>query len=110
MPYLNSDLKAGKCDDEDHGTYLRCDICKKVEECTDEHFNVKFHIWKPAWRGRSMPETGILCLACMKRVTPLVCITLRDIDELNLHINKLRKAINEKRRAENDGAASGNAG
>ena len=91
MPYLDVD------EDGTVGGYItKCDRCGKVENTKDETFDVKRE-WDKIFYRRPQPRIGVLCYECSKAVTPLVYV-LRDIDELKLYVNKLERAINDKRK------------
>ena len=105
MPYINDD---GSLDDV-RGEITKCDRCGVIEKTDDRTSDITcFWRWT-IFRGRMMPDFGVFCYECAKKITPVIQ-TLRDIDELSLYVNRLKGAINVKRRNQNNRPASRNAG
>lgn len=101
MPYL-----------DESGEILECDRCGIVAPYTDKLHEITFDLWqKTIFRRRMVPDFFIntFCYKCAIEITPLV-YRARDIDEVNLFINHLMRAINEKRRNQNHRATSAHAG
>ncbi len=93
MPFINENGTI----DEYEGALTKCDKCGKIEKTQDESWEI-YHFWDyEIFRGRHNLHLGVFCLECTKKMTPWVYV-LRDIDELKLFVNKLERAINEKRK------------
>jgi hypothetical protein len=93
--------------DGDVGELLTCDRCNVDFNFYDDDA-AAFHaqrFWQTEiFQGRSIPRelAGChFCLSCVRTMTPFV-YALRDIDETNLFINKLQKAIYERNRNKNN--------
>lgn len=83
--------------DGELGEVIRCDRCRKVHDYDHSDFEIRLNIWGPLFKGRPWPDFGgDFCEECAKEITPLV-FQLRDVDELKLFVNKLERAIREKR-------------
>ena len=101
MPYL----------DGGEGYITKCDRCGIIEDTKNETLRITMDYWEQIiFKGRGKPKLGVFCYECTKSITPIVH-RLRDIDELNIFINKLERAINEirKQRVKDDRAASSHA-
>lgn len=95
MPYIDID------DDGFVGGYItKCDRCAIIEETKKETINLK-DFWRYViFRNRQNPDIGVFCYECAKAITPMMYV-LRDADELRLYVNKLGRAISEKRKQRN---------
>lgn len=87
---------------DDTGDRIKCDRCGKIHDWKHGDFEIR-EAWGCIWRGRQWkPEMcKDFCRDCAIAVTPAVQ-QLRDIDELNLFINKLKRVINERKKAIRD--------
>ena len=118
MPYINDD---GSIDNV-LGYIIKCDLCGFIEKVFDaktdtyvgrheEHSDLENGIYFlfSGCRGPDLPEA--ICVDCMKRILPSLH-RLRDAIELDIFVNRLGKAINEKRKQgnTNNRATSHNAG
>jgi hypothetical protein len=107
MPYINEDGSI----DKNCGYIQKCDRCGKVERIYDEkndcfvgegesiyELNEEIRL---LFKGvRKSDISGIYCFNCLKLGFPNYH-KLRDIIELNIFINKLKGAINERRQQSN---------
>lgn len=104
MPYVDPDgLLVPECLD------IICDRCG-----AREHMALSSNITS-YWRGEIYAKRhkdffhhATYCKACAVHLTPYV-YRMRDIDELTMYVNKLERAIREKR-TQNNRATSANAG
>ena len=95
MGYINEDGSPDK-----YGGYItKCDRCGKIEQTQDETLLIQNHWYGLFYRlpKRYLEIIDAFCLECTQAVTPLI-YRLRDIDELDLSLNKLTRAINERRK------------
>lgn len=104
MPWVDPDcLLVPECLD------IICDRCK-----TREHYEAGHRItdyWRSEIyfkRHKDFFHHATYCKACAVHLTPYV-YRMRDIDELTMYVNKLERAIREKR-TQNNRATSPNAG
>lgn len=82
---------------DEEGEHYRCDRCGAEYDYDQEKHDIeKFWGWT-IFNNRPKPRFADFCHKCAKEVTPLV-YALRDVDELTIYVNKLERAINEKRR------------
>ena len=104
MPYLNEDGSI----DELKGYLHKCDICGAVERMndeatglaigrSDEHYRIYHEIISLFTGVRSPGLPDVLCIECMKKLMPNI-YELRDAIELDIFVDRLGRAINEKRR------------
>jgi hypothetical protein len=87
---------------DEEGDFYQCDRCKinfsiyfdeeYDEGVTPSHWPLLEHLYAK----RQKPNVGDFCKKCEREIRPLIFI-LRDIDEVTTFLNKLKKAINEKR-------------
>ncbi len=104
MPYVDPDsLLNPPCND------IICDRCK-----TREDYTVGQEI-RGYWasgiyfkRHKDFFHNATFCKSCLLQLTPSV-YKMRDIDELTMYVNKLERAIREKR-TQNNRATSANVG
>lgn len=95
--------------DDEEALVIRCDRCGEEEwdfggdspeTGTGYRYEVVYR--NIFFRRPKMAVEYDFCLKCAKEVVPFYW-KLRDIDETNIYINKLKRAINERRRTKNDG-------
>jgi hypothetical protein len=92
--------------DGDIGNVIRCDRCGVINNFENDNFEnadfqIRSYVWNPLFAGRKKPVTEFdFCKSCAVEITPLIH-RLRDIDELNAFIGKLRRATDEKRKQRN---------
>lgn len=92
------------------GEHCRCDRCKSEFHPYESDEWIRIHeLWDRLFYRRPKRPLGDFCLQCAKEVTPLV-YALRDADECILYVNKLGRAIDEKRRTQNDRPTQDHAG
>lgn len=118
MPLINAD---GTIDKESKGDWHRCDVCGKVERLYDFDLDGFTEVGSKNYRFRNdirdlfknvrkdaIPEC--LCSECIDRARARM-YQLRDAVELDIFVNRLGKAINEKRKqgTKDNGATSHNA-
>mgnify|MGYP003479469377 CR=1 FL=1 len=64
--------------------------------------NIQLHGQGPLWAGLNMDFCEVrMCESCYKKSIPYA-VKLRDILELRMYVNKLKRVINERNKAEND--------
>jgi len=103
MPYINKD---GTIDKECNGYIIKCDICGLIVKIYNEDYddftdigreinNINMEIMElfKGVRKHDIPEC--MCLECSKKLLPGL-IELRDVIELDIYVNRLRRKINEK--------------
>ena len=73
-----------------------CDLCGKAYVYDDALHEISGHWWG-LWRGRKDGFVPDYCHECAPKNEGLV-YALRDIAELKTFVNKLERAINEKRK------------
>lgn len=106
MPYINEDGSI----DVFSGAITKCDRCYCIEKTNEKVFSI-YGFWdRVIFARRQRPQLGVFCFKCANEITPMIYV-LRDVDELKLFVNKLERAINEKRkqRAENNRTAKDDA-
>ena len=104
MPYLNEDGTL----DTVNVCIRKCDHCGAVEKVFDEPTGMNVGRWEEIYaleqeiyelfkgtRGPGLPD--VLCIECMRKVMPNLH-KLRDAIELDIFVNRLKGAINEKRK------------
>jgi hypothetical protein len=104
MPNVDPDcLLVPPCED------IICDRCKAREHYEPGHEIAAYWLSEIFYK-RHKPDAiqGTFCKRCAVLMTPWV-YKLRDIDELTMYVNKLERAIREKR-TQNNRATSPNAG
>lgn len=99
---------------DDTGDFIKCDRCgaavafEESAQHPDPWDGSYWDLWREVFRGRQLWRHigGEYCKPCARIMTPWV-FKLRDVDELQLFVNKLGRAINEKRgqRNKDNGAA-----
>ena len=105
MPYINKD---GTIDKETKGDWIRCDICGKIEqlydfdldaftEKGDREFTLRMEVDELYKQVRKGDIPKCMCVECFERAMPSI-YKLRDVIELDIYVNKLKGAINEKRK------------
>ena len=117
MPYLNEDGTP----DTWKGYIRKCDHCGAVEKVFDEATNKSVGRHEETYaleqeirelfKGTRKPGLpDVLCIECMRKVMPNLH-KLRDAIELDIFVNRLKGAINEKRKqgTENHRATSDDA-
>jgi hypothetical protein len=104
MPYLNEDGTI----DTLKGYIRQCDHCVAIEkvfdEATDKDVGRYDEIYalettiRELFKGTSWPGVPrVLCVECMTRLMPNL-YKIRDAIELDIFVNRLKGAINEKRK------------
>ena len=104
MPFLNDD----GTEDTWKGYIRQCDHCGAIEKVFDEAKNISIGRGDIYWameqeirelfcgvRSHGLPD--VLCIECMNKVMPSL-YKLRDVIELDIFVNRLKGAINEKRK------------
>ena len=104
MPYLNEDGSL----DTWKGYIIKCDHCGHIEMVFDEtteewvgrgelHYAAETEI-RELFKGVRKPVIpSVLCVDCIRRIMPNL-YRLRDVIELDIFANRLKGAINEKRK------------
>lgn len=87
----------------------KCDRCGKIIDTRtiegdneyDKAFSIKRFWWREIFFKRPKDDAicADYCYECAKEVTGIV-YELRDVDELRLYVNKLRRAIDERKKAD----------
>lgn len=82
---------------------VRCSRCGVVG--TDVHYSEMIDEIDDIWKGRRFPGAlmGFFCPKCVTEILPHVW-KLRDVDELSLYVNKLKRVINETLGTQNNRA------
>ncbi len=104
MPYLNED----GTEDDWKGYIRKCDNCGAIEKVFDEATNqsvgrnkeiyaLETTIRKLFCGVRSPMLPDVLCVECMTMIMPNL-YKLRDAIELDIFVNRLKGAINAKRK------------
>jgi len=89
---------------DEEGDVIRCDRCGKVHDFEDGDTDIKYDLWYGViFKGVLRPEElkKDYCRECAAEITPIVW-QLRDVWELRRFVNKLRTAINERKKRDQD--------